>query len=777
MTSNSTYASAPYQIIESDSMGLRALLWKYVKNWPWFLFSMGLMLSVAYFYLSVKQPIYRIQASLLVQDENKGNEPSSPLKEADGFASKKVVENEIVILQSFKLMDRVVRKLHLDVNYYREGRFSKKDIYNESPIELIIERAVPTLYGEPLKVMFLSDHAVLLNEQPYPLNQSVETPYGRLRFRTRQPVSKATKPLVIEAWKQSWAVYTYLDNLTAEQTSKTSTVVQLALNDAVPARGESVLNQLIDEYNQAAITDKNKVAANTLNFIEDRLSIISRELNDVEKHVENYKSNEGITDLSVQSESFLQTVQQNDALLNQVNVQLAVLNDLNDYISNESADHRGSTPATVGLNDPVLLGLIEKLSQLELQRDQTARTTSEQNPMLETLDSQIKVTKNNIAGNVRTIKAMLLSSQQQYKNKNSEVEAAIRRIPQKERSLLNITRQQTIKNDLYTYLLQKREETAVAFASAISDSRTIDAAQSSDLPIKPAPMTIYALFGFLGMLLPIALITGRNVLNNRVTRRIDVEEATQVPILGELVRKRESGSIVITPASRSLIAEQIRTLRVKLQSAPGGTDRDQVVLFTSSISGEGKSFISLNLGLSLAMVDKPTVILDMDLRFPKLHKLFNLHKATGISDYLLGEATLDEVLQPVPGYPNYFVISSGITSTNPSELLSNPRLEQLIQELRERFAYVIIDTPPVGLVSDAQLIAPLADTTFFVVRHDVTLKNHLKMINTLYQERRFQKLNIILNAVEDSDSYHHSDSYKNSYAYESAGKRRWSFKQ
>lgn len=777
MTSNSTYASAPYQIIESDSMGLRALLWKYVKNWPWFLFSMGLMLSVAYFYLSVKQPIYKIQASLLVQDENKGNEQSGPLKEADGFASKKVVENEIVILQSFKLMDRVVRKLHLDVNYYREGRFSKKDIYNESPIELIIERAVPTLYGEPLKVMFLSDHAVLLNEQPYPLNQSVETPYGRLRFRTRQPVSKATEPLVIEAWKQSWAVYTYLDNLTAEQTSKTSTVVQLALNDAVPARGESVLNQLIDEYNQAAITDKNKVAANTLNFIEDRLSIISRELNDVEKHVENYKSNEGITDLSVQSESFLQTVQQNDALLNQVNVQLAVLNDLNDYISNESADHRGSTPATVGLNDPVLLALIEKLSQLELQRDQTARTTSEQNPMLETLDSQIKVTKNNIAGNVRTIKAMLLSSQQQYKNKNSEVEAAIRRIPQKERSLLNITRQQTIKNDLYTYLLQKREETAVAFASAISDSRTIDAAQSSDLPIKPAPMTIYALFGFLGMLLPIALITGRNVLNNRVTRRIDVEEATQVPILGELVRKRESGSIVITPASRSLIAEQIRTLRVKLQSAPNGTNRDQVILFTSSISGEGKSFISLNLGLSLAMVDKPTVILDMDLRFPKLHKLFNLHKATGISDYLLGEATLDEVLQPVPGYPNYFVISSGITSTNPSELLSNPRLEQLIQELRERFAYIIIDTPPVGLVSDAQLIAPLADTTFFVVRHDVTLKNHLKMINTLYQERRFQKLNIILNAVEDSDSYHHSDSYKNSYAYESAGKRRWSFKQ
>ncbi|WP_461071302.1 GumC family protein [Spirosoma horti] len=770
--SANTYTYTQHQLVESDGLNIRALLSKYSKLWPWFLLSTTLMLTIGHIYLSNKQPIYKIQASLLVQDQQKGSEQSSSLKELGVFAHKQVVENEIEILRSFTLMNRVAEKLHLDVRYFQNTTFGKREIYTDSPIELIVESGKAELYKKPLEVFVLSNKAVKINEQVYPVNHAIETPYGRLKIITQKQPVDSSNPYFIQVTKRATSVKNYLTNLHAIPTGKGSTVILLSLEDAVPAKGEAILNQLIREYNEAAIMDKNKVAASTLKFIEDRLNIVSGELASAEKNVEQYKSHQGITDLSVQAQTFLQTVQQNDALMNQVQIQLATLNDLQKYIEGKS-DTKGSTPAVVGLSDPVLLSLISNLTQLEQQRDHLLHTTSELNPLLEAVDSQIRLTKNNMASTIRTMKDMLLSTQRQYVDKNGSVEGAIRTIPQKERVLMDITRQQAIKNSLYTYLLQKREETAVAFASTMADTRTIDTALSEDDPVRPNKSIIYALFSLLGLVIPVAVVASNDALNNRVTRRVDVEEVTQVPILGELVRKRQKGSLVITPKGQSVIAEQIRTLRACLPSLRNEATESQVLLFTSSISGEGKSFVSINLGMSLAYVNKPTVILDMDLRAPKLHKVFGLINTIGISDYLQGEATLDDVLTPVPGSTNYYVVTSGNIPINPSELLSSPRLAQLIAELRERFDYTIIDTPPVGLVSDARIIAPLVDTTFFMVRHNVTPKNHLRMIDKLHMDNRFPRLNIILNAVDGSDAYQYSNNYSEDYVYGKQSRKKW----
>ncbi|AUD06411.1 GumC family protein [Spirosoma pollinicola] len=774
MTNESNYSYTTHQVVESEGLNLRNLISRYIKRWPWFVVSIGLMLAGAYIYLLDKQPVYKIQASLLVQDQQKGSEQNNTLKELGVFTPKQVVENEIEVLRSFTLMNRVVEKLHLNVRYYEATTFSKRELYEDSPIELIIEQPISALYKSPLDITLPGDNTVTINEHVYPLNKSIETPYGRLKIVSRKATARIKK-MIVQVSKQTSAAKSYLSNLHVIPTGKGSTVILISLEDGVPSKGEAVINQLITEYDQAAIMDKNKVAANTLKFIEDRLNIVSGELSSVEKNVQSYKSHQGITDLSVQAQSFLETVQQNDASLIQVNVQLAALNDLQKYVETKSENRGNTPPAVVGLNDPVLLGLITNLTTLEQQRDQMARTTSEQHPMLETINSQIRTAENNMAGNILTMKNMLLSTRQQYLAKNGEVEGAIRTIPLKERMLMDITRQQAIKNSLYTYLLQKREETAVAFASAIGDTRTIDFALSDDKPIRPAKTIIYALFGLLGLVLPIAAIAGSDALNNRVMRRGDVEDVTHVPILGELVKKRHPGPLVISPNNQSVIAEQIRTLRASLPFLHSEGTESQVILFTSSISGEGKSFVSTNLGMSLAYVDKPTVILDMDLRMPKLHKIFNLDNTNGVSEYLLGEATVDEVLTPIPGATNYYVIPSGSLPKNPSELLSSPKLKQLIEELRERFDYIIIDTPPVGLVSDARLIAPLTDATFFMVRHDMTPKNHIKMIDKLYREQRFPQLNIILNAVDGTDSYHYSG-YNKDYAYGGQPSRKiWQF--
>ncbi|NID10504.1 GumC family protein [Fibrivirga algicola] len=773
--STSTTVYTPYSLMESNRPNVRAIIFRYVRHWPWFVLSLGLALGAAYLYLRYKQPIYRVQASLLLLDGNKSDEQGGALREFQAATPKKSVENEIEMLRSASLMGQVVEKLHLEHRYFHETKFGKREIYQESPIELIVEKGQPILYEEPITLTFSSNSIARINGTPIPLNQSVNTEVGRIRVATRKPVSASTEPIIVQASTKQAVAGDYVGRLKAEPTSKTSSVVVLTVDDAVPAKGEAVLNTLIAEYNLASIQSKNKVASNTLQFIQQRLNGLSGELSGVERRVESFKSSEGITDLSTQAQTFLLSAKENDAKLNEVNVQLSALNDLQKYARSQSTD-QSDAPATVGLSNPVLISLIGKASDLELQRTQLAQTTSSSNPQLQGIDDQIRATKRRISENVQTMKNMLESTQRTYQAKNQALAGQIRQVPRQERALMDISRQQAIKNDLYTYLLQKREETAVAFAAAVSDSRTVDAAISSMTPVKPVKPMIYLLFGMVGLLLPLGAIAGIDSLNQRIRSRHEVEKSTITPILGELSSNPGSGKkrLVITHRSRSLITEQIRTLRANLpfiESAEGGS---HVLLVTSSISGEGKTFVSLNLGASLSLVDRPTVVLEMDLRRPTYQESFHLDTNIGISEYLSGEATLSDVLQPVPGYKNFFMISSGTMSEdqNPAELLSSPRLRQLITDLREQFAYVVLDTPPLGLVSDAQLMAPFADSTLFVVRHGVTPQTSLKAIELVRREQRFKNLNLVLNGVVGNDGSYLSHSHKDRY-YQAAQPRRW----
>lgn len=769
--SENAYSYTPYQVYGAENQpNLRVILLRYLKHWKWFVLSLLLAGAGAYIYLIYQTPIYKIQASLLIKDDKKGLDGENILKEMDILKPKKTVENEIEIIKSYTLMDKVVNHLNLDVQYFRPTKTVDEEVYGELPVRLVVERPLSSLYDDKLQLSFVDGSHVRINDQTYPVNQSIKTPYGRLRVFARQPLKASLEPIKVAVSPRTETVNALLKNLTVETTSKASTVLQITLEEAVPAKGEALLKQLIEEYNQAAVVDKNLVAASTLDFIEERLRLISGELTNVEKDVESYKTSEGITDLSIQAQTFLQTVQANDAQLNQVNIQLSSLSDIERYV-NSKADSRGTTPATLSLSDPVLLGLVTKISELELQRDVLARTTSERNPLLQSLDSQIKSTKESISENIQTIKQQLTSTKSQLGSTNRKLESMVRTVPHKERALLNITRQQAIKNNLYTYLLQKREETALSYASTLPDSRTVDLPRHEKDPIKPVRKMTFMLFGLIGLLLPVGALAAKDMLNNRVVRRSDVEDVSRVPILGEVVKSDGKKALVVVSKSRSVIAEQIRALRTNLQFLRSNPNGSQVLLFTSSISGEGKSFMSMNIGASLALVDRPTVILEMDLRKPKLHMSLGMRNAVGISNYLIGEATLDDVLQPIDGFPNYFLISSGPLPPNPSELLNGPYLAKLFEELRARFEYVIVDSPPIGLVTDAQVIAPFADATLYMVRHDITPKTYLKMVDSLYKENRFHNLNVILNAVGDGESYYYSYSYGGYYEDDKSDKK------
>ncbi|MVM33708.1 polysaccharide biosynthesis tyrosine autokinase [Spirosoma sp. HMF4905] len=765
MSTSSNYSYVPYQVMDADST-FRTTLLRYVRHWYWFLIALGLMLMAAYFYLQFKQPIYLSQSSLLIKDEKKGLDSDNILKDLEIFAPKKIVENEIEVFKSHTLMNQVVKELGLDVTYFHNTQYGRREVFQQSPLRLIIEQPTSALYQDkPFTVEFINANTIKVADKLYLLNTSVQTPMGRLRFFPRQTVSASTEPLFIQVAPRSQTANAYLRVLKAEPTSKASTVIMLSIETGVPDKGEAILNRLIDLYTKASVLDKNRVASNTLNFIDDRLQLVSGELQTVEKGVENYKSSEGITDLGVQAKGFLESAQQNDTELSQVNIQLQALNDIQKYVYSQP-EHRSGTPATLGLSDPTLLGLFEMFTKLEAQQDQLMRTTSEQNPLLQTVNSQLRTTKSNISENIESMREILSGTRQQFMANNRKIEGVIRTIPAKERILLNITRQQAIKNDLYTYLLRKREETAVSYASAISDSRVIDAALTDAKPIKPNQSLLYLLFGLAGLALPAIFLGVYDLVNNRVMHRSDVEEGTHVPILGEIVKKKQSEALVVANRSNSVIAEQIRMLRTNLNYLRSSQESSQVLLFTSSIEGEGKSFISLNLGASLALVGMRTVILEMDLRKPRLRQSLNMPDGPGLSDYLSGEIALAQIVTPIPDKTNYFIITSGALPPNPSEILTGARLQQLILDLKKHFDYVLIDAPPIGLVTDAQLIAKHADATLYIVRHDVTPKNCLKMLESLYREKRFNKLNVILNAVQnDASSYYSYGGYK-SEAYQ-----------
>lgn len=763
MSTQNNYAYAPYQVYEAENTpDLRAILMRYAHYWKWFILSVLLAGGAAYAYLLFQTPIYKIQTSLLIKDDKKGLSEDNILKEMDIFTPKKVVENEMEILKSYALMDKVVTSLGLDVQYFRPTNTIKQEIYDESPFRLIVEKGNSELYEADLSIIVESANRVRINDALYPINQSIQTPYGRLRVFAPRALKATTEPIIVRVAAHQEIVEGYLKRLTVDPSSKVSSVLLMTLEDAVPHKGEAILNKLITEYNQAAIVDKNIVASNTLNFIEERLRLIAGELSTVEKGVESYKSSEGITDLSLQAQVFLATVKDNDDQLNKASIQLGVIQDLERYVTSKS-NERGVAPSVLAVSDPVLIGLVSKVTELELQRDQLSRTTTSNNPILQSVEAQIKATKESLSENIQNQKQILVNTQQKLKATNRQLENQIRTIPRKERALVDITRQQSIKNNLYTYLLAKREETALSYASTVADSRTIDPPRSKNEPVKPVKSLIFLLFGVFGLMMPVGVLAARDVLNNRVSRRSDVEAVSQVPILGEIVASRHVEPLVMISSQRSIIAEQIRALRTNLQFLRSDPTGSQVIMFTSSISGEGKSFLSLNLGASLALVDRPTVILEMDLRKPKIHSVLGVPNTIGISNYLIQEASLDDVLQPIPGFPNYQIITCGPIPPNPAELLNSPALEQLFKELRERFSYIIVDSPPIGLVTDAQLIAPHVDATMFMVRHDHTPKAYLRLIDSLYKEHRFQRLNLILNGVGGGESYQYGYGYGYGY--------------
>lgn len=746
-----------------EPFNIKEVVYKYIVYWKWFLLSLILALSCAFVYLKMKTPLYRIQASILLKDQQKGDGNDPMMKTFDIFSSDKIVDNEIEILKSYTLMEKVVKALNLDINYESKIRSRTIELYDQSPVILQLIGETSLTYREKIKVIVSDNQTVILNGKKYPLNEVITTPDGifKITLSLKNPEIKEVDIVILP-------LNSTAENLQARinvsPSTKMSTVLDLSIEDPIPQRGEDILNCLIDAYNHAALEDKNKEAANTLAFIENRLKLLAADLANVENNVEGFKSKEGIVDINEEERIFLTNEQENEVELSQVKIQQSVLNTIEDYVKDRN-NTQGTVPATIdglsglntGLNDPTLIDLIKDLTELQKQKENYTRLIKADNPLVLAIDAQILRLKTDILDNIESIKKNLNLTEVQLAERSVQLEDIIKSIPGKERSLIDISREQAIKNNLFNFLLQTKEETEISLASAISDSRTVDPAHSSIGPVEPVHSITYLIFTVIGLSIPFVIIVATDLFNDKIKSRKDIEKNTKTPILGE-ISWTEHEKAFVKDNNRSVFAEQIRALRTNL-SFLSSDKVVQSILFTSTKSEEGKTFISMNLGASLAMAGKKTLFLEFDMRKPKLTLGLNLEETKGLSSYLIGHSELNDIIRPVPGQDNLFIISCGAKPPNPVELLLNGRIDGLFEELRKRFDNIIIDAPPIGIVTDAQILEKQADATLFVLRQNFTPKENIELVDSLYKNAKFKKLNIVFNGIKKGGSYGYTYGY------------------
>lgn len=741
---------------------------KYLTYWPVFILFFVIVTIAALFYLKYTTPLYAATASLIIKDEKKGNDDAQIMESLNIIKSKKIIENELDILQSHPVIESVINKLYLNAPVYIGNHTNSIYAYKSSPvfIQCVYPDSIKTIKDKILISYDAVSGMVLLDSKLYcPVNQEVITPYGYLKFVPNPQYLKntSTEPFYFTVYNTDEIIENMQDNLKVTATNKLSSVINLKYKDTSPELAEDILNEVILSYSKISMDEKKEMALNTLKFIETRLSIVGGELNFIEKKIQQYKANSDAVDISTQGQLFLQNVSTNDQKMSDVTMQLMVINQLEKIISDKE-NSVGVLPVSLGINDPTLNQLMTNLNNAELERERLRKTVAENNPMLVSISDQIAKTKRNLIEVIQNQRNTLETNKTNLSATNSSYNSMLHSIPVKERQLLEISRDKNIKSDIYSFLLQKREESELSYASTLSDSKIVNYALSTGKPVSPNKLIILGL-AFAAMLgLPISFINAREALNPNILYRQEVESLTSIPIIGEIDFNKSGKQLVIEKGKRSFIGEEFRKIRNALLFM-GVNGLHKKILITSGISGEGKSFVAANLAISFALSGKKVVLVDMDLHNSSLCNVFQKSEEQGVSDYLMGKAELKNIIHHIPEYENLYFITSGNVQDKPSELIESNHVNDFLNYLNEQFDITIIDSEPVELVADARILSSQCDATLYVVRHMYSPKLLLKRFD---QNNAFAPLTnpgIIFNGVKSRGFIKDNNGYSYGYGY------------
>lgn len=751
---------------QEEQVDYKALFFKYLIHWKWFVASIVVCLIGGWIYLHYTTPVYSITGSVIIKDNKKNNSVSTGLADLEDlgfYSSTNNFDNEVEVLHSRTLLKKVVEVLDLYINYRTRENLRPVELYKDTPVKVWLtpEEAEKLPNGAAVLEVVLKPGGKLsvsteIDEQEFKqdfnkLPALLTTPYGTFSFTPGDSaiVEKEQEITVTVAAPRIMA-NGYANALSVEPTSKTTTIAQITLQNTSPQRGVDFINKLIEIYNRDANDDKNEVASKTAEFIDERIKIINGELGTTEKELETFKRDAGLTDLKSDAQLALSENSEYEKKRAENSTQLRLVQFLSEYANNP--DHAYEVlPVNVGLTDTGLTELINRYNEMLLERKRLLRTSSESNPVVVNLDASIRAMRSNVQTTILSVQKGLMITKADLERQAGKYAGRITSAPGQERQLVSISRQQEIKAGLYLMLLQKREENAITLASTANNARIVDKAQAGLFPVSPKGKLIYLIAFVLGIAIPVGIIYIIELLRYKIEDRSDVEKLTTVPIIGDIPASDnmpKEGSVVVRENQNDMMAETFRNVRTNVQYMLGSNQK--VVLITSTTSGEGKSFVAANLAISFALLGKKVVIVGLDIRKPGLNKAFQMsHKEDGITRYLADPEHTDlmSLLQQSNVTPNLYILPGGAIPPNPTELVARDSLVQAVDRLKKEFDYVILDTAPIGMVTDTQLISRVADMSIYVCRAGYTPKAGYLFINELRDHKKLPNLCTIINDV------------------------------
>ena len=766
------------QFEEEGGFDIKSILIKLLINWKWIVASVIVCLCCAYIYLQRQTPVYRIQATIMINDEQKGsfqNQMQTLQQDFGIMSTTGGLDNELEVLRSKSVIKQAVIDLGLYTRYSIDNGFFKpaSTLYGAYPVKVTIAKedldrltsgATFTITQPDAESCIIcynyydkEKHEVVeAREEIKSLPHTLNTHIGRLVLTKGElPSLDPDQEMRVSIVPPISVAKACLGALSIEPTSKTTSVAYISYLDVNKRRGVDFVNQLVTAYNRENNNDKNFVAMKTEEFISKRLEKVAAELDEAEEQMAQYKRSSGLINLSGDAQKVMQGSTEYEKQHVEIVTQLKLINYLRDYV-NDSNNNLQPIPVNVGLSDAGLTSLIGRYNELVVERSYLLRTASESNPAVIETTTIASLMAETIKTSIESLHNSLEIRKKDFEQQAKKYDSKLGDAPTQEKILAGYERQLEVKSGLYMMLLQKREENSIALAATADNAKLIDAALANDGPVSPNRRMIWLVALALGVVIPVAIIYLKEILRYKIEGRNDLEKLTRVPILGDVPTAGEINNdkrtIVVHENSNDLMAETFRSIRTNLQFILDSPEK-KVIQFTSSTAGEGKTFVSSNLAMSMALLGKKVILIGLDIRKPRLAEMFNLtDRKKGITLFLSGDSNDKELLfnQIIPSRfnTNLDILPAGIIPPNPAELLSRKNLDKAIEYLKEIYDYIILDTAPVGLVTDTLIIARVTDATVYICRADYTPKSNIELVNSLYREEKLKNMSIVLNGID-----------------------------
>ena len=762
-----------------SGLNIKIIIGKFLAFLPYFVLSTVLCLSIAFLVNRYSNPRYMVKATMLIKEKNS----RSGMDGAEGFiqgmqllSTSKNIENELGIIRSRAMVEETINNLDFGVSIYSLGSIKKNDLYGNAPFALLLDSShLQVVSGElmlkfigngqmevytedPINVFVPATGEVVQNridlpKQTFKVGDEIvsENYKFKLQFNDGSLVRAKDQLFAVKLNSFEDLVGAYNGQFQIKPINKQSSIVEITKEGEWPAKDIAFINMLCRTYTNRGLSDKNKTTQNTIAFIDAQLSNISDSLNSVEDQLQVYRSVNKIVDLSATGENIVSQI----ASLENNKAQEELKAKYYKYLSNYVAANKGYdevvAPAAMGIPDPILNGLLAKMVETYAKKKTLEISLKESNPMIQEANNTLKVLKQTLQENLKNIQA---ASNLVLKDLNERIdvfETQISSLPQKEQKLLNMTRKYQLSDKLYTYLLEKRAEAGIAGAGITPDSKIVDAAVVAGKTY-PKTSNNYSIALAIGLILPLALILGMEFFNNSIENHSQLQKITQIPLVGNIVHNTKQSALVIANHPKSQVSEAFRNLRSNISYLSGGQANKKVIMLTSTVSGEGKTFISMNLASVLAIGGYKTLLIGVDLRKPKIFQDFKMDNSFGLTNYLIGRANSSNIIQKTD-VENLHVITAGPTPPNPSELIMSAAFYNLIEEYRKDYDYIILDTPPIGLVADGLDIMKHADIVLYVARQAVSKKNYLSLINEIYANEKGKNIGLVFNDVNFAAVY------------------------